>query len=411
MAGQLLVNRSMGTEARGILEPAVANLSETEPDAAPLFAEVARVYMMLDRNEEAVDRAEQALRSAAPERDTEVIAHALITQGSAISNLGRFDEGEAILRGAMVLADREGHIAAGLRARNNLLSILVVEAPLSTLLPLMNESVELALRYGMGGWGAQHLGSRAYTSLSTGDWDQARADLAFLADWDLSEIHTAWIATLSGTLDAASGDQAAAEARLADARAQMAGIDTLPQLTSVAIGIATARAVLGEWSAALDALTGMEGGGNDGLICQYRAFAAAGAGDRDQLADVWARTDTLDQLRVSNAIRTHVRASLAACSGQWDEARAAYAAAMTQHQGLDFNFEGALLGLEFGAFLGARFEDARTAGDAAAAWFAERGATSVVDRYHANFRGTPAPPTAGAGTPTRAVPVDAEQRA
>ncbi len=411
LAGQIYVNRSMGAEALAILEPAVANLGETEPNAAPLFAELARLYMVTDRNEEAVERAEQALRAAAPRRDTEVIVQALVSRGSAISNLGRYDEAEAILRGAITIADREGHVVAALRARNNLGSLLVGEAPMRTLEPLMNESVELALRYGMAGWGAQHLTSRAWAALLMGDWDQTRADLILLADWDLSETHQAIRATSHAFLAAASGETAGVDVRLAEARAQLEHIDTLPQVTSVALAISTVLVLLGEWSGALDALAGMEGGGNDHLICHYLAFAAAGAGDREMVTQVRERTKTLGELRVANAVRGHVRASDAATNGQFDEARAAYAAAGAEHRALDLNLEAALIGLEFAAYLGDRFEDARAAGEAAEAWFAERGASSVVERYRAAFRGTPAPPTTGASQKRAALPVDAEQPA
>ncbi|HSF02810.1 MAG TPA: adenylate/guanylate cyclase domain-containing protein, partial [Solirubrobacterales bacterium] len=273
LAAQMYVNRSMGVEALAILEPAVAGLGETEPHAAPLFAELSRLYMMTDRNDEAVERAVQALRAAAPGRDTEVIVQALVSQGSAIANLGRFDEAEAILRGAMALADREGHVVAALRARNNLGSTLSGEAPLRALNPLTDEGVEMALRYGMAGWGAQHLITRVWTVLSIGDWDQARADLNLLADWDLSEMHDSLRSTAHAFLAGASGDTAEARARLTEARAQLEHIDTHPQVTGIAATISSVLILLGEWSAALDALAGMEGGGNDHLICLYSAVA------------------------------------------------------------------------------------------------------------------------------------------
>jgi tetratricopeptide (TPR) repeat protein len=411
IAAQIFVNRSMGAEARGILEPAAANLGEDEPSAAPIFAELARVYMMLDRNEEAVERAEQALRAAAPGRDTEVIVNALVSQGSAIANLGRLDEADAIMRGAMVLADREAHIAAALRARNNLVSSLIADAPLGAVLPLLNESVDLALRYGLGGWGAQHLGFRAWSSISIGDWDQARADLAYLADWDLSELHTGWRAGALGVLAAASGDRPEAEAHIAAAQEQLQHIDTLPQVTSVAWAIGLVYLLLGEWSASLDATAGKEGGGNDAMICTNSALAAAAAGDRAQVAAVMARAATIGEFSVANATRRQVSASVAATGGDWDEARTRYAAAIAGYRALDLNFEAALVSLEFAAFLGDRFDDARVTGEAAEAWFAERGATSAVETYREHFRGAPAPPLPGAGTRKRALPVDAEQPA
>jgi hypothetical protein len=367
--------------------------------------------MMLDRNELAVDRAEQALRAAAGGRDTEVIANALVSQGSAIGFFGRLDEAEALMRGAMVLADREGHIAAALRARNNLVSILIADAPMRAMLPLLNESVDMALRFGLGGWGAQHLTLRAWAAWSIGEWDQARADLDYLADWTLSDLHIAWRATALGALAAATGNRTEAESQVVTARERLQHIDTLPQVTSIAGSISLMHILLGEWSAALDAMAGMEGGGNDAVLCMYGAFAAAAAGDREQVAAVAKRTNTIDEFRVANTTRRQVAASVAATGGRWEEARAAYAAAVAEYRALDLNLEAAVLSLEFASYLGDRFDDARAAGEAAEVWFAERNATSVVDQYRAAFGGSPAPPAGGVGARKQAVPVDAEQPA
>ncbi|HJT63746.1 MAG TPA: hypothetical protein VJ839_03140, partial [Candidatus Limnocylindria bacterium] len=342
---------------------------------------------------------------------TEVIVNALVTQGSAIGNLGRFDEAEAIMRGAMLLADKSGHVIAALRARNNLVSQLVWEARVSTLLPIMNESVDLALRYGFAGWGAQHVLSRVVALSSMGDWDGARSDLALVEEWDLSELHAALRSSGKALLAAATGETAVAERYLEEARDMLSKIDTVPQVTAVASGISLIHVLLGEWAAALAVVAGLEGGGNDPFICQYSSWAAAAAGDRDTIGVLLERSDAFDRLRVNNAIRAQVAASAATVDGRWDEGRAGYVAAVAEYRELDYNLEAAILGLEFAAFLGDRFDDARAAGDAAETWFGEHDASSVVERYRANFRGTPAPPTGSGSTHKRAVPVDAEQRA
>jgi class 3 adenylate cyclase/tetratricopeptide (TPR) repeat protein len=411
LAGQILVNRSMGVEALAILGPAAEGLGESEPNADRVFAELARLYMMQDRSEESVDMAEKALRAAAPERDTEVIVNALVTQGSAIGNLGRFDEAEAIMRGAMLLADKAGHVTAALRARNNLGANLVYEARVSTLLPLMNESVDLALRYGFAGWGAQHITSRMIAFISMGDWDGARSDLALIEDWDLSEVHAANRASGKALLAGATGETAVAERFLDEARDMLAKIDTVPQVTAVASGISLIHVLLGEWAAALTAVAGLEGGGNGPFICQYSSWAAAAAGDRGTIGVLLERSNAFDRLRVNNAIRAQVAASAATVDGRWDEGRAGYVATIAEYRELDYNLEAAILGLEFAAYLGDRFDDARAAGEAAETWFGERDASSVVERYRANFMGTPASPTGSGGTQKRAVPVDAKQRA
>ena len=87
--------------------------------------------------------------------------------------------------------------------------------------------------------------------------------------------------------------------------------------------------------------------------------------------------------------------------------------ALDSYDALGHRFYRALLGLQFDAYLGQRFEDARQAGADAEAFFATVGAASFVDRYRAAFRGTPAPPPTEASPAPRkaAVPVDAEQPA
>jgi class 3 adenylate cyclase/predicted ATPase len=411
LAGQILVNRSEGAEAIAILEPAAEGLGLDEPSAAPIFAELARVYMMTDRLEESVERAEQALRAAAPGRDTEVIAQALISQGSAIYGLGRFEEAEALLRGAMALADKGGHVAAALRARNNLAAILVAEARQTALMPLWNEGIDMALRFGIAGWGAQHLTSRVTTALSLGDWELVRADLRLLGDWDLGPLHLALREASHAALDASAGDTASADARLAVARAQLATIDTSPQVAGIVWAISQVRSLLGQWPATHDAVAGVEGREAVPTFFQPSALAAAAAGDRDQLEEILAKTKSVDGRRVAGTVLAQVRAASAALDARWDDARALYAAAAEEYAALDYNLEVAQLGLEFAAYLGERFDDARVAGEAAEAWFAEREATSVVERYRESFAGTPAPPLAGAGTTPRGVPIDAQQPA
>jgi hypothetical protein len=277
----------------------------------------------------------------------------------------------------------------------------------------MNESVDMTLRLGLGGWGAQHLLTRAWVSFSMGAWDQARADLALVADWELSSLHAAWRAGGMGYLAAAAGDKPAADAWLAESREHLKLIDTLPQVASIASAICTVHVLLGEWSAALDAVHGgaVSDLGGDVLVRQWSALAAAPTGDRDLVAAEVADLELLDDLSFANAVRGHVRASAAATQGRWDEARSAYASAVAGYLSLDMNAEAALVGLEFASYLGDRDDDARAAGEVAAAWFGARGASSVVERYRANFAGTAAPPAAGAGRQTRSIPVDAEQPA
>jgi class 3 adenylate cyclase/tetratricopeptide (TPR) repeat protein len=411
LAGQIYINRSLGTDALEVLEPAAANLGESEPEAAGIFAELARLYMMTDRFDEAVAAAERALRAAAPHRDTEKIAEALITRGSAIANLGRLDEAEAVLRGATAIADHGGHIAAGLRARNNLVSSLLEEAPLSELVPVYDESIETARRYGQSAWLAQHLTSRAVASVAGGNWSGAEADVDEAADLSLGEFHLAAVAALRAQFHALRGDEPPARDALVEAQRWNDMINTTPQRTAVAVAMSQANLYLGDAPGALAVIAGVEGGGNDVLICQAGGLAAALASDRDALGQFRSRTDSLADLRLPNAVRAQLRASGAAVEGRWDDARADYPTAIAEFRELDDRLSASLLSLEFASYLAGRFDDARTAGEEAQTWLSERGAEGVVERYRAGFKGTPAPAATRTGAGTRAVPVDAEQPA
>ncbi|HSF02811.1 MAG TPA: hypothetical protein VLA62_07370, partial [Solirubrobacterales bacterium] len=85
-----------------------------------------------------------------------------------------------------------------------------------------------------------------------------------------------------------------------------------------------------------------------------------------------------------------------------------FAQAVAGYSAMDYLVDAHLTGLAFDAYLGARYSDARRAGEDAAAWFVERGGEHIVERYHAAFRGTPAPASAAATGPGKASPAPSE---
>jgi hypothetical protein len=158
----------------------------------------------------------------------------------------------------------------------------------------------------------------------------------------------------------------------------------------------------------LQRVAGKSGGGNDVFLQSSAARAAALLGDRAALDTAVA---ALGSLRVTEIEGNHARAieaAAAAAAGRWDEAHAAYRAALAGFARSEENLEAALLRLEQDAYLGARFPDARAGGEEAAAWFAEREAEGVVERYRAAFKGTPAPPAGAPAAAKKVLPVDAE---
>ncbi len=412
LAGELYVNRSLGTEALAILEPAAASLQDGDPEAGRILSQLARLYMMTDRNDESIAEAERALRAAARGGDTEIVVQALVTRASALSALDRNDEAIAIFRGAIELADREGHVAAGLRARNNLVSVLMVSAPLPEGQELIEEALELARRYGAAGWLAQHLTIHAAIAVSVGDWDAAARDAEEMTELALGEFHQAALSILRAELLALRGDPEAAEPLVVDAQRKLGTIDTAPQVTGVAQAIGITQFLLGDPASAFSTLSGVRGGGNDMFIIGDAARAAAALGEAGPIEALLAESRALPRSEVQNAWMHYLAAAAASVAGRWDEAHVEYAATLAGFRISGENLEAALVGLEQDAFLGGRFDDARAGGQQAEAWLAERGAEGVVERYRAAFKGTPAPPAKGSAAPPRSpIPVDAEQPA
>jgi len=412
MAAKFNINYGHGVEAIALLEPLVTGLSEDEPGAAAAFAELARVYMLTDRYVEAVEMADRALRAAGTSRETEVIVEALVTRGPAIAHTGRIDEAEAMLRGAIILADRNGHYWSALRARNNLLSTIAHDLPGLEIMPLLGEGIELARRFGYPGWLGQFLGQRIPNLIATGDWDSADTDLAEVSE-HAKGFALGFVAAYRAQLRALRGDPSSGRSDLDEAVEYLGSVDTAPQRVNLDLEISRALLVLGDPVEALRRIQDSPGGGgNEGFLASVGAFPAAQLGDRAALDELAESIVNEPDLRLPRAFRHQLRAATAATAGRWDEGHAAYREAFSAFHGLDLHLDASILGLEYAAYLGNRFEEARAAGTEAEAWFAERGAEGVVERYRAAFSGTPAPPLARAGVGAKAaVPVDAEQPA
>ncbi|MGH2484227.1 MAG: hypothetical protein ACRDE9_07200, partial [Candidatus Limnocylindria bacterium] len=275
---------------------------------------------------------------------------------------------------------------------------------------LQSEALDLARRFGFQAWMAQFLFQRFLVLIQLGDWTAAEADLAEVAD--LGGFR-GYVLTLQGEMLALRGDLAGSRAAMNEVDAYMRTVDTAPQVTSVDIELSRSLLIHGDAAEALRRVRASPWGGtNDVLLASMGAFAAAVLGERASIEEMAAKAKAPLNLGLPRAVAQQLAAASSVAGGQWDEAHLAYHQAIAGFRALELHLDTALLGLEYAAYLGTRFEEARAAGAEAAAWFAERGAESVVERYRAAFKGTPAPPTTHSGVGTRAaVPMDAEQPA
>jgi class 3 adenylate cyclase/tetratricopeptide (TPR) repeat protein len=404
----LLLGR--GSESIAALEGALAVTAPDAPGWAAAMGELARAYMLTARRDEAVTTADQALVAIGTRRLPRLTADILVTRGTALQ--ARPDEAVAILRGAVALADVSGHIPTMIRARNNLLTVLAGDITLDELAFLCKETAELARRGGDARFLAQMLLTLADTAREAGNWPEWDAALAEVGAMDLDSFRGTWYLLSSAIRHAFLGDGSAAQAELARADELGRDVDTHAFGTKQAF-MALVYIALGKVAKALELALAAASGPTGEATVPMIAIAVVGAGDPARAMDLQAVFDAAPPTRLIEAARQQVAAVVAVSDGRWDDARAGFRAALAGYEPLGQVLYGSLAALQFEAYLGARFPDARQAGTDAAAILAEGGGSQFVERYRAAFSGNSAPPPTAAGpAPEKAaVPVDAEQPA
>jgi class 3 adenylate cyclase/tetratricopeptide (TPR) repeat protein len=159
-----------------VLEEATGRFTDMQGDPvyAGLEAELARVYMLIGRNEEVLPILERVLEVAELDELTELTARALITKGTTLYNLGRHFEAVGLIEAGRRLTERYGHWALTPRAINNLASILAEDDPRAAL-EVAREGLELNRRIGQRTF--TMLDNAVYAAIRVGEWDWALEQL------------------------------------------------------------------------------------------------------------------------------------------------------------------------------------------------------------------------------------------
>jgi tetratricopeptide (TPR) repeat protein len=377
-------------EAEGI-ETFEAALAEAEPirdsaEYAEALAELSRVYMMSQRSEEAVATADRALELAGKHRQTRAVVEALINKGTALSVLGRTVEAESVLRGAIAVADRNNLTNSALRARNNLQASMVDSVPEG--LELLEESYEMAVRLGHVALRQQFVMALAELADHSGQADRWLSEMAAIEEVEeLGPFFAGGFASVRSEIAALRGDLEEAIAQ--EALASRAAASLQSALVSAAMDLLHSQVAFfrGDWSnAARLALASTENSNFffEGAI--WAAFAAVAGDLRDELRAVIAFSrDSPWEGRMTRAVTAAAEAGLAAREGRWDEVHSGYRSALDAiHESGYFIYE-AITSLAWGMLAGSRDPEALAAGEAGAAFFADRGAEVVVERYRAAF--------------------------
>jgi tetratricopeptide (TPR) repeat protein len=383
-------NNGQAAETIKLLEPLAAQIGEDRPAGAFALAELARAYMLSSRRPEAVAMADRALAAVGQTRQGRVVVEALTTRGSALGQ--RPQETEALLRGAIAIADREGLVEPGLRARNNLASAIEYDVPWSEARAILVDGADAARRVGLAGWLAQLLDFRALSDTVAGDWDGAEAALREVETLHMDPVQTSLTQGVWAVLAAYRGDADAVVAHMAAVERTASDFDTAPQVSEIQNIRSEVLYASGDPAGAVaPALRSADLGPDFADAVNLAALAVAGLGDRAGMADLLARSAAFAPVRASRAVEAHIRAALAALDGRWDEALVAYQDALRIFREMEWGLDVARIGLEFDAFMGSVSEEARSAGADGEAFFVARGAESFPVRYRAAFKGTPAP--------------------
>jgi class 3 adenylate cyclase/tetratricopeptide (TPR) repeat protein len=388
------------SKLREILEDA----DDLGPSAeiAAAQSELGRALMLAGVSAEAVEWCDRVLEHpevAVPD----VVLETLITKGTALTSLGRIVEAEALLRGAVAIADARSNVAAGLRSRNNLRVILQwTDLPRS--LVLTEEVRDIARKFGIRAWVAQAVASSLDVKFRIGAWDpldeEVEAEIR-----DAGDFYSAWLDLDQWRRQIYRGDPSGSLALLGMALERPATANSAQATAWTLAAMADAMAAQGRFVEAFETARDPRGTSSDSELRLASLFAAAGAGDPRRIAETRAAI-LADGIGRQPAGRGYIGAAdslIAALEGRWDDA---FVAARSAGDALESVGEGLVLArfrLALGNLGSDRLPEAAEAARAAEQWFAERDASRFVESYRATAaRGvTPDP---GPAEPGSAVP-------
>ena len=155
---------------------------------AQVAAEAGRSFMLNFQAEDAIKAIERMLPIADREGMTGVTLDSLITQATALGNVGRTVEARTILEGAAVVAEDTGLLMAESRALNNLAAILGGDDPIAAM-AVAERTGELITRLGDNRWGVRNTFDRTNNEIDMGRYDRA---LRLLDTYELDELSEWW---------------------------------------------------------------------------------------------------------------------------------------------------------------------------------------------------------------------------
>ncbi|HEY6058427.1 MAG TPA: hypothetical protein VIV06_10365, partial [Candidatus Limnocylindrales bacterium] len=206
--GEVLIAALRRDAALATMEAAVDELIGRErapdgPGGVALLAQFCRACFMHDEHTRAVSVADRALEAAERLDLVAIVSDLLITRGSALCNLGRSYEGLGAIRAGIALADESGFVSTALRGRLNF-GVYAPDPRASY--EAADVALEIARRFGQGGFIRTLVGNLASAAIEVGEWERAIAETKAVSDESADELSANYAAWTRATLAAWRGD-------------------------------------------------------------------------------------------------------------------------------------------------------------------------------------------------------------
>jgi class 3 adenylate cyclase len=393
------------------LEGALAEVSDLPPsrEIAGAQAELGRALMVAGRASEALVWIDRAIGNAELLSSSDLL-EALVTRGTILLQLGRVVECEVELRGAIVVADRTGNFAAGLRARNNLQGLLEAVS-LEDSLAMARETYDIARRIGHQTWILQAIGVGLRVSFDMGRWDDWIAESQAELPDEGADFYRMWYEGSVADRLAYRGSADEALRIVEETLKSPAAQESAQAQAGIAAQKGDVLMAQQRWAEAMDAT---RAGWNHSDMARYSTatamLAAAAAGDRkavEEAHEAQLRAREGPDLPGSIANEQIAISLTALLEERWDVARAAYLHARRLLEQIGHGLMLARLQLAVGHLAADHFPEAADAARDAEAFFHERGADAYVEGYRAHAAKAS---VAGPSRKTTSTPVASESR-
>ena len=261
--GAVLNQGRQNQRALALLEPASVEFADLAPDAAlvALEGQLARAFMLREDDARALETVERVLAAAERADLVAILADALVTKGSALVDMGRAREGVGVIEAGERLARASGLAATAMRGLNNRLASQIMIDPRASLEDV-HEGLRLAHRTGSRGWAFTLTEKRDQALWYLGDWDTVLESMAAGLQDDPEASDRTSLLAFGMRIHVCRGESVATESH---------------ELERAAAGVTDPQTLF--------------------LVVEARAWAALGAGQRDEAERLWREALRRYQIR------------------------------------------------------------------------------------------------------------------